>query len=82
MPIETVRKLHDDKSDFLITCDEKGCSASVDAMDRTWKQMIRFLDALGWYRVKHFGTWMQFCPECNRKSRALASKLFGKEQNP
>jgi hypothetical protein len=68
MTIESVRKLHDDKADFLITCDEHGCQEALDATDRTFAQAVTFLKAKGWRINRSFGSWLHACPKHSQKA--------------
>jgi len=70
MTIEKTRPRADDKGDWLVTCNEKGCRESLDAKDRHFQQAITFLRARGWRAYDSYGTWMHICDKC----RQLANK--------
>jgi hypothetical protein len=67
MTIETVRKRGPDneRGDFLVQCDGKGCKAHLEAKDRTWQQLMTYMDAMGWCKHKVFSTWLHKCSACS-----------------
>ena len=67
MTIETIQKRPLEKADFLITCDERDCRSTLDAMDRTFDQAVAFLKARGWSIRKSYGTWLHSCPKCRAR---------------
>jgi hypothetical protein len=67
MTIETIRRRTDDRSDFLITCDEKGCGSALDAKDRTFQQAAAFWKARHWRCYKSFGSWSTFVMAAERR---------------
>lgn len=68
MTIERVEFHQDGEHDYLVTCNHKGCRASIDAKAMVFIEIVEMVKRAGWKPEKSFGTWHHYCPSHQARS--------------